>query len=320
MTTATDSARAFRVANLFDASHDFAWDAHCLCLGYVGSQSHGTYVPPDDPDAIDDVDLMGVLLPPRRYLLGLEKFEHWTLMKDELDVVAYSLHKFVGLLLKGNPNVMGLLWLREEDYLRRSSSFLDLQANRDLFAAKSVYASFAGYASGQLQRMTSYSQEIEDEIQSLGRELEATGWYVSEIMDGRSLPMPKGMDPRVANEKAARLKSLRAKFHTAYMGEKRKGLVRRHGYDTKNAAHLVRLLRMCIEFLRTGTLNVYRHADADLLRAIKRGEWTLDAVKAHAEELFAEAKVAREASALPDEPDRKRVNDLLVDICMRETA
>jgi hypothetical protein len=316
----TDAARAFRVADLFDASHDFLWDSHCLILGYVGSQSHGTYVPPTDPDAIDDVDLMGVLLPPRRYLLGLEKFEHWVCQKDELDVVAYSLHKFVGLLLKGNPNVLGLLWLRDEDYLRRSSSFLALQENRSLFAAKSVYASFAGYASGQLQRMTSYSQEIEDEIQRLGRELEAAGWLVSEVMDGRSLPMPKGLTSEEANTKAQRLKSLRAKFHTAYMGEKRKGLVRKHGYDTKNASHLIRLLLMCGEFLRTGQMQVYREHDAELLRAIKRGEWTLEAVKVRAEELFAKAKAARDASPLPDEPDRKAVNELLVDICLREYA
>lgn len=320
MTTGTDAARSFRVADLFDESHDFEWAHSCLVLGYVGSQSHGTYVAPEDPDAIDDVDMMGVLLPPRRYLLGLEKFEHWTLQKDELDVVAYSLHKFVGLLLKGNPNVLGLLWLRDSEYLQRSDSFLELQAHRRLFAAKSVYASFAGYASGQLHRMTAYSQEIEDEIQRLGGELEAAGWLTSEIMDGRSLPMPKGMDPKIANEKAARLKSLRAKYHTAYMGEKRKGLVRRHGYDTKNASHLIRLLLMCNEFLRTGEMQVYREHDAELLRAIKRGEWTLDAVKVRAEELFAEAKVARDASPLPDEPDRKSVNELLVNICLREYA
>lgn len=309
-----DARIYFRVADLFDESHDFPWDDALLCLGYVGSQSHGTYVPPTDPDAIDDVDLMGVLLAPRRYVLGLDDFEHWTRQHEELDVVAYSFHKFVGLLLKGNPNVLGLLWLRESEYLKRSAGFLELQKQRHLFAAKSVYASFAGYASGQLQRMTSYSQAIEDEIQSLGKELEAAGWLTSEIMDGRSLPMPRGMEPAVANEKAARLKSLRAKYHTAYMGEKRKGLVRKHGYDTKNASHLVRLLRMCVEFLGTGNLQVYRENDAELLRAIKRGEWTLDAVKQHAEELFAAAKVARDTSPLPDQPDRRAVNELVADI------
>lgn len=316
----TQAEQIFRVSDLFDATHDFRWMDAVLVAGYMGSQSHGTYVAPTDPDAIDDVDIMAVLLPPRRYLLGLDTFEHWTIQKDELDVVAYSLHKFVGLLLKGNPNVLGLLWLRDEDYLRRSPEFLALQANRHLFAAKSVYASFAGYASGQLHRMTAYSQEIEDEIQQLGGELEAAGWLVSEVMDGRSLPMPKGITPDVANQKAARLKMLRARYHTAYMGEKRKRLVRQHGYDTKNASHLIRLLLMCGEFLRSGELQVYRHHDADVLRAIKRGEWKLEDVKARAEELFAAAKVARDESPLPDEPDRRKVSALLIDISLGAVA
>lgn len=310
-----DDARVyFRVAELFDQSHDFLWDDALLCLGYVGSQSHGTYVPPTDPDAIDDVDVMGVLLAPRRYVLGLDDFEHWTRQHQDLDVVAYSLHKFVGLLLKGNPNVLGLLWLRDSEYLKRTAGFMELQKQRHLFAAKSAYASFAGYASGQLQRMTSYSQEIEDEIQRLTAELDAAGWILSEVMDGRSLPMPKGLTPGEANARALRLKSLRAKYHTAYMGDKRKRLVKQHGYDTKNASHLIRLLRMCVEFLGTGEMQVYRENDADLLRAIKRGEWPLEEVKRHAEELFAEAKAARETSPLPDLPDRRAVNELVADI------
>lgn len=314
-----------RIAEAFDASHDFRFLPHCIVMGYVGSRSHGTYVPPtrDDAndDAIDDIDLMGIVLPPADHLIGLPHaaFDNWVHQKDELDVVLHSLHKIVRLLLKGNPNVLGLLWLREEDYLSRHAAFELLRDQRSLFAAKSVYASFAGYASGQLHRMTSYSPQIQAEMDTLAAELEAAGWPTSEIMDGRSLPMPKGIAPQLANEKAARLKSLRARYHAAYMGEKRRRLVVQHGYDTKNAAHLVRLLAMCCEFLGDGDLRVYRDfsgGDAEVLRAIKRGEWTLDAVKVRAEELFAAAKVARDKSPLPDEPDYTAVNRLIVEIVM----
>lgn len=303
-----------RTAEHFNASHTFDF-TRALCLAYVGSHSHGTYVPPSDPDAIDDVDLMGIILPPRSHLLGLYSFEHWTLQKDELDIVTYSLHKYARLCLKGNPNVLGLLWLRDADYLLRTDTFNRLVASRELFSAKSVYASFAGYASGQLHRMTSYSPEIQDEIDTLTKDLDAAGWYLSEVMDGRPLPMPKGITPAEANEKAERLRSLRAKYHAAYMGEKRRRLVVQHGYDTKNAAHLVRLLDMCVEFFETGKLVVYRE-NADTLKAIKRGEWALDAVKAHAESLFAEAKRARDASSMPDEPDHAAVSELVADLCM----
>jgi predicted nucleotidyltransferase len=102
--------------------------------------------------------------------------------------------------------------------------------------------------------------------------------------------------------------------HTAcegYMGAKRKELVQRHGYDTKNAAHLIRLLRMGIEFLNTGELQVIRQ-DATQLLEIKKGEWSLEKVKAEAERLFISAETAFTLSKLPDKPDRDKINKLCV--------
>ena len=98
-----------------------------------------------------------------------------------------------------------------------------------------------------------------------------------------------------------------------YMGEKRKRLVEQFGYDTKNAAHLIRLLRMCIEFLDNGTLRVTRPDAAELL-TIKQGQWTLERVKTEADQLFAQAKRAYETSRLPDAPQHDRVNALCVKI------
>jgi predicted nucleotidyltransferase len=98
-----------------------------------------------------------------------------------------------------------------------------------------------------------------------------------------------------------------------YMGDKRKTLVERHGFDTKNAAHLVRLLRMGIEFLRDGEMNVQRHDAAELL-AIKHGEWPLDRVKAEAARLFRRAEDAYDSSTLPVRPDPDRINELCVAI------
>jgi predicted nucleotidyltransferase len=109
---------------------------------------------------------------------------------------------------------------------------------------------------------------------------------------------------------------LRRMTHLAfqgYMGEKRKRLVEQFGYDTKNAAHLVRLLRMCIEFLDEGELRVTR-PDATELLAIKQGRWTLARVKAEAKRLFAHAKAAYRTSRLPDAPMHGRANALCVKI------
>lgn len=98
-----------------------------------------------------------------------------------------------------------------------------------------------------------------------------------------------------------------------YMGEKRKALVAKFGYDCKNAAHLIRLLRMGTEFLKDGNLQVLRH-DAQQLLEIKRGEWSLNQVKEEADRWFKNAEAAYLASTLPAMPDYDKINALCVDV------
>lgn len=96
-----------------------------------------------------------------------------------------------------------------------------------------------------------------------------------------------------------------------YMGEKRRALVLKHGYDCKNASHLIRLLRMCVEFLETGQLNVLRR-DADELVDIKRGRYALTDIKDEAARLFALADAALAKSSLQEKVDEALAEQLLV--------
>jgi predicted nucleotidyltransferase len=113
----------------------------------------------------------------------------------------------------------------------------------------------------------------------------------------------------------AQLRKMESGVFNGYMGNKRRALVETHGYDTKNAAHLIRLLRMGIEFLRDGDLIVDRGSyDATELLAIKRGEWTLDKVKDEAARLFRRAEEVHDHSTLPAKPDRERVEELCVEV------
>jgi predicted nucleotidyltransferase len=98
-----------------------------------------------------------------------------------------------------------------------------------------------------------------------------------------------------------------------YMGEKRKRLVEKYGYDTKNASHLIRLLRMGIEFLVDGELHILRK-DAQELLEIKAGEWSLEKVKAEAEKLFALSELAFIHSKLPSKPNHEKISNLCVEI------
>lgn len=102
-----------------------------------------------------------------------------------------------------------------------------------------------------------------------------------------------------------------AQKYDGWMGEKRKAFVDQFGYDTKNAAHTIRLLRMACEFFETGEFFVNRDGiDAHQLLAIKQGGWVLEAVLSEAEDLFNRAERVFERSSLPDDVNMERVNNL----------
>lgn len=105
-----------------------------------------------------------------------------------------------------------------------------------------------------------------------------------------------------------------------YMGEKRKRLVEQFGYDPKNLAHTIRLLRMGIEYLKTGELNVDRRivGDADELLAIKLGHWTLEQGQKEADRLFKEAESAYATCPLPEEVNLDKANRILCEIVKAE--
>ncbi|MDI6801850.1 MAG: hypothetical protein QMD01_07365 [Thermodesulfovibrionales bacterium] len=98
------------------------------------------------------------------------------------------------------------------------------------------------------------------------------------------------------------------------MGAKRKSLVEKYGYDCKNAGHCIRLLKLGIELLNTGALQVYRENDRQLFIDIKTGKYPLPEVQLMAEKLFVELKDAFEDSILPMENNSNTINALLIEI------
>lgn len=303
-----------RIAKAFREANGFELEPHLLVLGLMGSHSHGTYIPPAEPDAVDDVDLMGFVVPPLEYHLGLPRWRHWTFQFEELDVVIYSLEKAVRLLLKSNPNIVGLLWLRDEEYVHRHPLFERLVARREIFSSLEAADAFAGYAYEQLKRMEAFDLDRMAEYEAFTAEIEKHG-SPAEVIDAdsnmlRHLARTWEIPLDVLN----RFRALHRKHFSGYMGEKRKAMVRKYQYDVKNAAHLIRLLRMGTEFLRTGRLQVFRTADAQELKVIKQGGWTLDQVKAEAERLFAGMEEARAQSPLPPKPNEAAANTLLMEL------
>jgi hypothetical protein len=106
---------------------------------------------------------------------------------------------------------------------------------------------------------------------------------------------------------------------TGRMGAKRKELRAQYGYDTKFAFHTIRLMKMCVEFLRRPEegMKAYRKGlDADFLYSIRVGAFTQEEIKKMADDLFAEAKEALKTSPLPEEPDREAIHNLTKDLIL----
>lgn len=229
-----------------------------ILLGYRGSQAHGTYRPNTEANSTDDIDVMGVIVHPKEAYLGFGRQETFERFEDPWDLVVYDVRHFVRLLVKQNPNVLAMLWLRPNDYLKVTPAGARLIEKRNLFVSREAYKSFTGYAYSQLHKMTHGA-------------------------------------------------------HQGYMGAKRKKLVEKFGYDTKNASHLIRLLKMGIEFLATGHLNVMRE-DNTYLVDIKNGQYPIQYVQDEAKRLFALAEEGLVRSKLPSTVDQAAAEQLLVSI------
>ena len=137
------------------------------------------------------------------------------------------------------------------------------------------------------------------------------------LIDNRDLFSSKKVYNSVTGYAQSQLKGMEKFNFKGYMGEKRRALVKKFGFDIKMAAHCIRLLRMGVEFLKTGELNVYREYDAEELLDIKLGKRTLQSIKLEANSLFYDAKKAFNSTDLPEEPNYKEINRLTKQILYR---
>ena len=88
-----------------------------------------------------------------------------------------------------------------------------------------------------------------------------------------------------------------------------------HGknYDAKNMMHTIRLLQVALEILTTGQLNVKRPNREELLY-IKTGAAQYDDLLEQANALIERIETAHTSSSLPERPDEKEIERILVEM------
>jgi predicted nucleotidyltransferase len=331
-----------RIINEFNQRAPFKFDEGTLLVfALVGSHSHNTRLPDEDSEKAADSDYIGVIVPPLRWVLGLRSWDNTEFKVEELDCKFYSFHKFMTLMAKGNPNVIDLFFLHSANVLR-SHWLWDsvILPRREIFLNKgTTFNAFMGFAHDKTKKLENFTPQIQQEYDYAVEILSAIGITPEQVIRSEQIDQPshakleavvqvmkKYVEDSTADYTDALLemgwasrhiRQVHAKFFQGYMGEKRKNLVRKFGYDVRAGAHAVRLMRMLCEYLQAGVFVVWRTEDADELRRIKRGEWTLDQVKTELERLATLARELRPSSKLPESADHDAIERLMLQVYRR---
>jgi len=135
------------------------------------------------------------------------------------------------------------------------------------------------------------------------------------LLDQRNVFMSRMLFVSFAGYADQQFKRMEKFEKRGYMGTKREAIVKEHGFDIKNGAHCLRLLYGAIYLAHHGKLQVFLEEPAKtIVMEVKRGLWSLEAIKRHADRLYHTFEVAKNQSKLPDQVDRDVINRILQDV------
>jgi Predicted nucleotidyltransferase len=302
-----------------------------LFLTLGGSHAYGTNIEGSD------VDIRGCVMSRREVILGLSQFEQ--VVERQTDTVIYSINKLFPLLLNCNPACIEMLGNRPEHYIHVHPAGQKLIDNRKLFLSQKAVNSFGGYAHQQLSRIKAAlnegapSQEeaeegirasIERAIVTFSDRYKAVGENAIKVY------LEVSENPDLEQELFANInlqkyplrdylgmfsemQSIIARFNKLNHRNKKKA-----GRLNKHAMHLVRLLLESRDLFETGDIVTHRDNDLDLLMSIRNGTYETADGKLTPEffelvdELAASLDYAKKHTALPEKPDVKAAEELLI--------
>jgi predicted nucleotidyltransferase len=90
-------------------------------------------------------------------------------------------------------------------------------------------------------------------------------------------------------------------------------LEEKFGYDSKHAGHLVRLMRMGEEILRTGEVHVDRtDIDAEELKSIRNGAWSYEQIEEYTQKKDKEFDELYKTTGIPRSVDPEKINKICI--------
>lgn len=123
----------------------------------VGSGVHGIAI-----SGQDDRDEMGICIEPPEYVIGLERFDQYEWRSQpqhvrsgpgDLDLVVFSLRKWLRLALAGNPTVLIPLFVPDGEVVSATGLGRELRQQPDMIVSRLAAPKFMGYLQSQRARL-----------------------------------------------------------------------------------------------------------------------------------------------------------------------
>ena len=283
---------------LEDINYNFIWDGTYKPLLIVMSGSHAYGTQTDT----SDIDVRGIVMPPKEALIGLSPFEQHEVHNKETDVdaVLYGLPKATKLILDNNPNMIELLSPQERNHIYVSPAGQKLIELRHDFLSQRAVFTFGAYAKAQLARIENamtrdrYNQAMAEEhlknsivgmINSMNGRYKALpeGSLILRIVDSEKDDLDKEIvvDCHLDGYPLRDFKSIWSdmqnvvKDYSKLTGRNNK---KDDAHMNKHSCHLVRLLLMAIDLCEKEEIITYRENDLDLLMSIRNGDYMKDGI------------------------------------------
>lgn len=293
-----------------------------------GSHAYGLNIP------TSDVDYKGICIPPKACYFGFtQRFEQRESMQSSKggdDCVVYALSKFSALAAECNPNIMEILHVSNDDIVLMNEFGEALRAIKDQFVSKKAKHTFSGYAHAQLKRIKTHRAWLLnppehapvrktfglDEAQQISK-TELGAFIAAEPETVAALP--KDMITLFTREREYQDALRNYAQYVSWKRDRnpaRAELEAKFGYDVKHGTHLLRLMRMCVEILETGKVNVKRPDREELLK-VRFGERSYESLIEEAETLEAKSELLYKTSSLRNSCDKAAIDTFIIDLTDR---
>ena len=303
-----------------------------LCLG--GSHAYGTNV------ETSDLDIRGIAVNSKSSILRGLDFEQS--VNNATDTTIYSFDKIIRLLASCNPNVIEMLGLKPEHYLKKSPILEEIFSHKMLFLSKQCIHTFGGYANSQLRRLENKAartvSQTQNEINILksieNASVDFKRSYFEMPDDAIKLYVDKAvqegydseifMDVNLTHYPLRDYKSMWADMQSivksyAKTGQRNSNAIE-HGKLSKHMMHLVRLYLMCLDILKDGEIITYREKEHDFLMDIRNGKYLdennqpMKSFYEIIDEYEAQLDYWKIHTDLPDHPNMERIWKMVEDV------